>query len=503
MKKNFKILLFYPNEPLNGVAPTHLAILSACLKQDGFDVKLFDTTLYKFTESIDDIREKLGHTKKSPIDEYFITKKEDMYEDFIKTVEDYKPNLIGFSVLDGTITFSFSFIEKIKEKNIPIIMGGIGATFNYEKILNSNLVNFVCIGEGEETIVELCNKLMNNKDCYHIKNLYYKNNNIIIKNPKRQLIDLNTLPIPDFSIYEYYRFYRPYYGKIIRSCAIDTDRGCPFDCTYCASPSIKNLYKIDNCEKYYRIKNLDKIFEEMNHTIKTYDINFIFMSSETFLAWPLKKFKTFVERYKEEINLPFHCQTRLDTITNEKTQLLVKMGCKSIAVSIEHGSKYIRQNLLNKHLSNKQIIEAFTIIANYNIVSNINNMIGLPGETRENIFETIKLNKTVSEILKGKHSLNIFTFIPFAGTKLRKMCIEKKYIEGNEDIPLSYFKHSLLNMPSLSKEEIYGLEKTFVLYTLLPESYWPDIKIAEQENEEGKKMFDKLMKIKNKQYLKI
>jgi radical SAM superfamily enzyme YgiQ (UPF0313 family) len=59
-----------------------------------------------------------------------------------------------------------SFIEKVKDKNIPVIVGGVGATFGYKKILDSNLVDFVCIGEGEETLVELCNKLYNIQ-CMH------------------------------------------------------------------------------------------------------------------------------------------------------------------------------------------------------------------------------------------------------------------------------------------------------------------------------------------------
>ena len=115
---------------------------------------------------------------------------------------------------------------------------------------------------------------------------------------------------------------------------------------------------------------------------------------------------------------------------------------------------------------------------------------------REDIFETIKLNKQVSHILKKNNSaFNIFTFIPFSGTKLRDICIEKGYISGNEKIPLSYFVESMLTMPSLSKKEIYALERTSVLYILLPESYYPEIKIAEQHDEEGEQMYNKLIKL--------
>jgi len=501
MNKNFKILLFYPNEPLLGAAPSNLAILSACLKNDGFDVKLFDCTIYKpkSTQTNDEMRAKLGHVKPTKIDEYFKAKDVDIYEDFVKIVEEYKPNLIGFSVLDSTIPFSYTFIENIKNKNIPIIFGGVGATFGYEKILNSNMVNFVCIGEGEEALVELANKLYKKEDCSNIKNIYLKNKNgLIIKNKLRSLIDINKLPTPDFSIYEYYRFYRPFFGNVVRTMVIDTDRGCPFSCTYCAAPALMNLSKNENIGKYYRTKTFDKIFQDINSLVKQFDINHLLFVSETFTALPLKLFKKFAIRYKNEVGIPFSCQSRLDTLTEEKTKLLAEMGCKTVAVGLEHGSEKTRKDLLNKRLSNKQIISAFKELAKYDITPGINNMIGLPDERRSDVFETIKLNRKVSKILKGKHTLNVFTFIPFSGTKLRDIAMEKKYITGEEEILISFFDKSLLDMPSMSKEEIYGLEKTFVLYVMLPKSYYPDIKVAEKNDSKGEEMFEKLMVIKHK-----
>ena len=109
----------------------------------------------------------------------------------------------------------------------------------------------------------------------------------------------------------------------------------------------------------------------------------------------MEKFKEFAIRYKQKVGLPFFCQSRLDTLTEEKTKLLAEMGCKTIAVGLEHGSEKIRRELLNKSLSNDQIISAFKELAKYDISPAINNMIGLPDETREDVFETIRLNRRV------------------------------------------------------------------------------------------------------------
>ena len=525
----FKILLFYPNEPMVGVTPSNLAILSACLKQAGHDVRLFDCSLYKSIryeprpdgeegyelsnkhkrlakinraasplkvkeETQDELRERLGQVKKSPIDDYVKLKETNPYDDFADLVEDWKPDLIGISVVDSTIEFSYNFIQQIKGKKPPVVMGGTGATFSYEKILNRGYADFVCAGEGEEALVELCDRIKAGEDCSDVKNMYLKGpDGNIIKNPQRQTVEINDLPMPDFSIYDDMRFYRPFMGKVVRMAQIDWDRGCPYQCTYCAAPAIMQNNKDENIGRYYRVKSEDKIFEEMKFLIKEYNLDFLYISSETLLIINRDKFKRIMKRYKEEIDLPFWCQSRLDTFSDEKTKLLKEAGCQSVSVGLEHGSEEVRTRLLKKALPNKKVYEGFKTLAKYNIRPTVNSMMGLPDETREEIFETIEINREISEIMKGNHNLNIFTFVPFSGTHLRKICIDKGYVDPEAPISFSFYKESMLDMPTLSKEEIAGLEKTAPLYIGLPKDRWEDIKIAEKNDNEGQAMFEKLM----------
>jgi len=233
----------------------------------------------------------------------------------------------------------------------------------------------------------------------------------------------------------------------------------------------------------------------MKYLIKKHDINFLWLSSETLLIIPIDKFKAFAERYKKEINLPFWCQSRLDTFTEEKTEILADMGCKAISVGLEHGSEKMRKELLKKKITDKQVLDSMKMLSKHDIFVTVNNMIGFPDETRELIFETVELNRKINKILGKKHSLNIFTFIPFSGTHLRNTCVEKGYINEDMDIPISFFKESMLTMPSISKEEIKGLEKTLALYIKLPKELWSRIKIAEKDDEDGQKEFESLIKL--------
>jgi len=503
-KKDFKILLFYPNEPLLGVTPSNLALLSAYLKRDGFDVKLFDCTVYKPKNKVSEIdtRVKLGHVVKTDYDDYVRSLDTDIFEDFIKVVDEYQPNIIAATLLDSTISFTVTFLEKIKQqikdKNITIVGGGVGCTFLYDRIFKTGFFDHVCISEGEIPFTELCNKLYNKEDCNHVKNFYSKDENgNIIKNPLNPLMNLDTLLPPDFSIYEDWRFYRPFHEKVVRMAQIDITRGCPGTCTFCGSPSLKKKFKEEGCGSYYRMKSIDKVISDIKDTVENYNINFLWISSETFLGINIKKFRELVKKYKEEINLPFWTATRLDTLTEEKTQLLVEMGCEGIGIGLEHGDEYLRNTLLNKHLKDDTMYKGFEMLSKYHVYTTINSMLGLPGETREDVFKTIEVNKKVSNILKGHHNINIYTFIPFSGTKLREMCIEKGYIDADDETYCSLFAESTLNMPPpyLSKEDIKGLQKTISLYIKLPELYYPDIKIAEKDDKKGNIMFKKLMKI--------
>jgi hypothetical protein len=132
--EKFRVLFLFPNEPRVGVVPSNLAILAACLKKAGHDVKLFDCSMYQainYTEKQDDIRENLGHVKKTNIDTYAPLLTSNIYDDFVNLVNSYNPNIIAISLIDSTIQVSYTFIDKIKNKKIPVVAGGVGALFSY------------------------------------------------------------------------------------------------------------------------------------------------------------------------------------------------------------------------------------------------------------------------------------------------------------------------------------------------------------------------------------
>jgi radical SAM superfamily enzyme YgiQ (UPF0313 family) len=115
-----------------------------------------------------------------------------------------------------------------------------------------------------------------------------------------------------------------------------------------------------------------------------------------------------------------------------------------------------------------------------------NNIIGYPDETRELVFDTIELNRQLN-----CDDTNAFIFAPYHGTPLRDLCVKKGYIK-KDTLAEIYTKGSLLTMPSMAKQEIEALCKTFVLYVKLPKKLYPLIKKSEENSKEGGRIYNEL-----------
>ena len=493
--KDFRILFIYPNTMMATLVPISLSILYPCLKSKGFQVELFDTTFYKTEEeSFEQRRVELLQIKEFNLAERGITFIEtDIHEDLIKKVETYKPNLIAITMVEDTFPLAKSLLNSIERFDIPVIGGGVFVSLVPEEVINLPSVDMICIGEGEEPLVELCDKMYHGEDYSNTQNLWVKRGGGIIKNPIRKLVDINQLPYLDYDIFEKKRLYRPMFGKTYTMIHVEMDRGCPFDCTYCEAPQLRRLFQENKCGNYYRRKTVDRIVEELRHLVKKYSPDYINFNAESFLARPVGELKGLAECYKE-IGLPFWCQSRPETVTEEKIKILKEMNCQNLQFGIEHGNEKFRTRVLNRHYTNKQMIDAFKIVEKYEIKYTVNNIIGFPDETRELIFDTIEVNRQINPT-----TINCFLFTPYKGTYLHKYCVEKGYLADDGQV------HQLvdgaeLKMPTITYQELKGLQRTFPLYAKMPKEEWDKIRIAEKFDAKGNQIFRQLRKVYYERY---
>jgi anaerobic magnesium-protoporphyrin IX monomethyl ester cyclase len=499
MKLNeFRVLFIYPNFPLsNMLLPAGVSILSAFLKQEGIKTKLFDTTFYGGqNETFDDYRESIHQLKTSKLEAFSPAKNSSAMQDFKDLLDEFKPNLIGMSVLQDTLSIGLDFAQEAHRRKIPVLAGGIYPTFSPEDVIKEDCIDMVCVGEGEKALLELCKAMAAGESYEQTPNLWVKRaDGEIIKNPLGSLVNVNELPYPDYRLFESERMFRPMQGKVLRILPIEMHRGCPYKCTFCEDPSLNVLYKAIG-ENYHRAKSPRRLIDEIKYFVEEFEANYIYFNAETFFAMPTKDFYELAELYPKEVGLPFWLQTRPETITEERVRILKDMNVSNINIGLEHGNEEFRSRVLKRRMSNTRILASLKLLNEADVPVTVNNIMGYPDETRELIFDTIELNRSVKSA-----TMNAYLYNPYKGTELYDVCKAKGYLpkegEGQvADISLSteafaYFK-TVLTMPTISKEELMGLQKTFVLYAKLPRSEFPRIKIAEKNSDEGRKVFQEL-----------
>lgn len=443
-----RVLLVYPNLPLSYLIPTNIGILTACLRQAGFEVKVFDTTFYRTQESEMEKRIKYGHYKPSKHIPY---KQSNVYKDLQTLIDIFKPNVIGVSTIDATFNLGLKLIQNVNH-NAHIIFGGIYPTFNPERTLAYKEIDSICVGEGEEALVELCRAIQYDKDITSIENIWTRNSKTELRPP----IDINNLPYEDFTKFPEESFYRPMQGELKKMLPITIDRGCPYSCTFCAGPVLRDFYNV----KGIRYKKINDVKIYLRHMFNKYRPNYLYFNSETFFSGPINRIKELADFYKQEINLPFCCMTRFDTVNTENIKLLKDMGCDRISFGLECGNEQFRTNILNKKFSNNDVIEAINLTNYFNIGVSMLCIVGFPDETEKLIWETINLCKTIKSLHKDI-TFSAAIFQPYSKTKLRDYCIKKKYIKPETFVHGGLISESVLDMPQLSKERISWFMKHF------------------------------------------
>jgi anaerobic magnesium-protoporphyrin IX monomethyl ester cyclase len=254
-----KILFIFPNLGGSPGFNTGIPILSAILKQKSHIVKLIH------------LNEKMG---------YGLDLKRIQQD-----INSFSPDLIGISANTNQFLVGIKIAKHIKKINnkIPIIFGGVHPTLNPIETLRYKCVDMIVVGEAEEALPELIEKLENKKYIDRVNNVWFKSNNKIIKNKLNKYIDLNKIPFMDVSIYDYQKLINLRNGWI----EVVLNRGCPYNCTYCFNRPYKEIYNRYNKNEagaYIRAGNYKTTINGIKKIIKKYkNIKCISFGDDDFL----------------------------------------------------------------------------------------------------------------------------------------------------------------------------------------------------------------------------
>jgi radical SAM superfamily enzyme YgiQ (UPF0313 family) len=415
-----KVLFVYPDlsKGAQGKFYHGIAYLSAVLKKAGHKTSLLHIT--------------------SPIAE----------KDFGDALSNESPDLVAFS----STTNMFSYVTKWasvtkKVLKVPIICGGIHATLVPEEVIADESIDMLCVGEGEEAIVDLCENLTKGNDIYRIPNIWAKKNGTVFKNPVRPLIqDLDVLPFPDRSIFKYEQLIDAQLNRHVFMAA----RGCPYNCSYCCNHSIRKIYED---KKYARFRSVNNLIDEIKQVINNQPARLIAFHDDLFTMDERWLFE-FARKYEHNIRLPFICNSRVGILDEERIIALKKAGCIQIELGVESGNPEIRKNILNRDMSDKDIIQTFDLCRRYEIKTLVYNMVGIPFETINNILETIKLNARLRP-----DDIQVSIFYPYPQTRLYDICKNNNMLTSQTKG--SYFEGSILFQPQITKEEILFAFRNF------------------------------------------
>ena len=482
-----RVLFLYPNERGMSTIPPSIAGLSQTLKDEGHITSLFDTTFYKFDDEIT-IEDSDAITSKAltnrPVldidddDLHFKKTTKSAVDDFRKAVLDFKPDIIAVSCTETTFLRGMKIIDETRDLGIKNLFGGVFPTFAPDLVMTYSNVDMICVGEGENAMIDLANTISNKDTPSNLTNLWIRQKDgSIQKNSISRPVSIDEIPaITDIELFGEERFYRPMGGKIRRLLPVETHRGCPFTCSFCNSPGQNRLYGDGDFVKglsFFRKKDMNLVKTEIENHIKKYNVEYIYFWADTFLAWDQNEFDQFIEMYSK-IKLPFWCQTRIETIDQGKFEQLKEVGLDRVTFGLEHGNAKFRAEVVKREYTNDSAIRKIKIVEKLGITFSVNNIIGFPDETRELAFDTIELNR---QFKSDNTSCSIL--VPFHGTELHDICVKKGYLDPNVICAVSNSGESLLNMPQWDKKDITRLRDVFAMYIKFPKNRWPEIKEAE------------------------
>jgi anaerobic magnesium-protoporphyrin IX monomethyl ester cyclase len=370
--------------------PYGLATIAAALLKAGYDVEIYDINALRPSEDA-----------------------------VVSELKTKTWDVVGVSGLITTYQYQKWLIPVLKQINpqAPVISGGGLATTNSELLFRRTPLDIAVIGEGEQTMFELCTCIQMGDDLSSIPGIRYRWNGHIAKNPQRKNIEtLDLIPFPAWDLLpmDIYRK-NPIWGDIAgnssgfrkevtvtRSMNIISSRGCPFSCNYCYHLFGKSSY---------RCRSIQNVIYEIEILVDRYDVDFIGFVDDNMMASEKRVLEFCDALAKKKLPITWGCHGRVSSAKPDVLERMASVGCVWIGFGIESGSRKML-NAMNKKASVGQAKTAIRNTRAAGIYPNTTFIFGYPGETAETIQETV--------VFKRELGIECGSFFatPYPGTPL-------------------------------------------------------------------------------------
>jgi len=359
--------------------PTHLGYLASMLENDGWEAAVFDFTLPGANGGAEEILK-------------------------------WEPAFVGVSAKTVEFESAKQIIAGIKaaKPGMPVVLGGIHPTALPAACLEESEADIVVRGEGEMTIVELARYVAGGGDLSEIDGIAYGDNGEVVLSPDREYIsDLDSIPFPDWSLMppeKYSVFPWQLFKKRNIVATILTSRGCPHSCTFCAS-------RIHG--KKIRTRSAGNVVDEMEMLVEEFSVDEFQIMDDNFTFNKGHAKAVCEEMISRKLDVVWKTPNgvRCDRIDDELVAIMKESGCYQLGFGIESGSEEILRNC-KKNLDLSIVEEKVRMVRKHGIEVYGFFILGLPGETKETMEQTIKFMK------KGFDHVNVSFCIPYPGSEI-------------------------------------------------------------------------------------
>lgn len=419
MKRIKKVLLFIPPAftfkdylDINPLPPLGLGYIAAVLENQGVEVRIVDSLLMGWHNriKIDDDIIRVGLS----------------FENIQQIIENYAPDMVGVNCLFTKQRQNAHEICRLAKKIDPstiTVAGGAHPTVLPELVLSDDNVDFVVIGEGENTILDILKLVEGKGENVQLNGIAFKENGKNIVIPKTRFIkDLDSIPFPAWGLLHLEKYFglKASHGTrhYSRFAPIITSRGCPAKCTFCSA------YRVWG--RRFRMRSPENVIEEMRQLKNKYGIKELMFEDDNLTLNIKRAEKIFESMIEDKFNFAWDTPNGVAAfaLTEEVILKMKESGCYQLNLALESGSQFVLENIIKKPLKLHKVKPLIKYAKKIGLNTSIYLIIGMPGETLDQIKETFSL---AEELEIYDPFVSVAT--PYPGTELYDSCLKNGHID--------------------------------------------------------------------------
>lgn len=378
--------------------PLNLALLAAVAEQKGHEVVIID-----------------GEVERLP------------QEQMVERALELKPDLIGLTAYSPFFHMNESLAKALKEKNpdIGIMIGGPHITIMKEKAFLPSF-DYAFVGEAEGSFPEFLDYYENGRDLSEIKGLIFRKNGEVVSTGDPEPISLESaagvegrgtrgrgypldkFPLPSRNLLPMHKYKLGSMHGRLNFTSIQTMRGCPWKCIFCASEALNTTRVI--------MRSPESIVGEIKSVVDEFNIKHFYIVDDVMTLWPDHILEICDRLEKENLKITFEGSTRANLVQDKLFARLAESGLIRISFGLETVDTEMRKTM-NKKVPLEAYTNANKICDKYDIEALNSVMIGLPGETFETVRATLKWLRNAREVKQA----NFAIAMPYPGTEFADM----------------------------------------------------------------------------------